>query len=253
MGSPLEAFKACFRFDPARAGWVGVEREAFIVDSHMLARPVAPAVLAKLCDPRFINELSACQIEARTTPTDNLVAVEDELYDLDARMKNAARACGMLIDYTTVFPFRMPLDVYPEERYTTMTRDWPRERLDAACRIIGTHIHVGMRDHESALRAYNAVLKNLPGLRGLGDLSNGRRLAIYRSVAPTMDPPPFDNWAHLHRYARGHGFEHDVRKWWGLVRISCHGTLEFRLFDATEAIPVVMKQVRTCRALCLAA
>ena len=268
----LEAFKSQFRFNPAMAFLVGVERECFTADEHGTIVPAAPAVLehirvngwqnpsgpmhGTLVDPgkQVGYELSACQVETRTNPV-RLENLEAELSYQQQELERSMLSCGFRALYTEVAPDTMPLDVYPDPsgRYATVTASMPREVLLAACQVAGTHIHVGMPDHETALRVYNSVIGETERLSRLGDHTNGKRLAIYRVVAPQCDPKPYQSWDEYHALAKAKGFENDPRSCWTLIRIAVHGTIEFRMFGVTRSAKEIVSWAKECRDLCLEA
>jgi gamma-glutamyl:cysteine ligase YbdK (ATP-grasp superfamily) len=149
----------------------------------------------------------------------------------------------------------MPLDVYPDPtgRYQKITRDMPREVLTAACRIIGTHVHIGMPDHETALRVYNRLCPYFEHLCEMGNGSFGERLAIYRQMAPKYKPTPYESWEDFYGSACKKGFVEDPRKCWTLIRISVHGTIEFRMFGATDNHERIVRWATKCHELCMEA
>ncbi len=116
--------------------------------------------------------------------------------------------CGFGTLHSEVAPENMPLDVYPDPtgRYQEITRNMPRHILLAACRVIGTHIHIGMPDHETALRVYNSVVPHYMELCEKGNGSFGERLAIYRIMAPDYEPKPYRDWDHFAAVVAEKGF-----------------------------------------------
>ena len=282
--SGIANFKNQFSFDPAKSLFVGMERECFITDQDGKIVPMAERVLARAgtqdygpcdqrldwnLDERFTYELSACQVESRIGPcrisdlTRQLYCANGSLigsyvrrasYDgyLDV-IEGPSRNLG--VSYAEVAPADMPLDVYPDPtgRYAKITVAMPREVLLAACRVIGTHVHIGMPDHETALAVYNRVVPHCGILCEEGDGSKGERLRIYRVVAPDCDPKPYQDWEHFHRVALERGFAEDPRKCWTLIRISKHGTIEFRMFGASASIEKVAQWAERCHTLCLKA
>jgi gamma-glutamyl:cysteine ligase YbdK (ATP-grasp superfamily) len=252
VDTALEAFKARFRFMPDRAGLIGIEREVFIVNRHCVPVPRAPEILAHLAgDPRFTYELSACQVEMRTNAAP-IERVGDELVSADMRLRGVAREFGCIIDCTEVGDPEMSLAVYPDPtgRYQRIVETMPRDILRAACRIIGTHIHYGVSDHDSALALYNRLIKEVPRLVAMGDNSHGERMRLYRIVAPECDPPPYDSWADFYRDAEKHCFLQDPRKNWRLVRMTPHGTVEARTFGVTRRLDSTLSWAHEYHALC---
>jgi len=265
-------FMDLFQFDPAKVLLVGVEREAFLTNDKGVIIPQAHIVInnARHCgkngkskiptetipDERFGYELSACQVESRIGPC-KLVDLSTELLAIEDILKRYLMTANVKVEklqlsHIEVGPEDMPLDVYPDPsgRYQEIVKTMPRHVLLAACRVIGTHIHIGMPDHETAMKAYNHVIKKSGWLCSRGNGSFGERLDIYRTVAPDCDPLPYKDWVDFHRVACAKGFDNDPRKCWTLIRISKHGTIEFRMFGATSSIERIVGWVKLCHDLC---
>jgi gamma-glutamyl:cysteine ligase YbdK (ATP-grasp superfamily) len=247
----MKTFKSLFRFNPEKAFRVGVERECFLLDSSGQIVPLAQLVLDRLDDPRFGYELSACQLEERIGPCD-VHSVERLFLENDAVLAQILEPLGIRRGFGEVGPEDMPLEVYPDPtgRYAELARNMPRKRLLAACRVIGIHVHVGMPDHGTALRVYNRVISRMGSLLEVGSGSFGERLSIYREVAPNCDPEPYGSWEYFHRVAVREGFAHDPRRCWSLIRISAHGTIEFRVFGSTDCPKRIARWARLCHRMC---
>lgn len=255
----LKTFQSKFAFKPEGAFLVGVERECFLADLSGRIVPHAPQVIAHAkCSGIPIEsigyELSACQIETRTVP-----ALVDRLpFEVEwpeRELNRTLRDLDLQALHVAVAPADMPLDVYPDPtgRYAEITRDMPHEVLLAACRVAGTHVHIGMPDHETALQVYNGVLKHARELCAYGGGLEGERLQIYRVVAPDREPKPYEDWPAFLRAAEEKGFAENPRNCWTLIRISVHGTLEFRMFSATPSRDSVVEWGSLCHRLCLEA
>jgi|CXWL01.1.fsa_nt_gi gamma-glutamyl:cysteine ligase YbdK (ATP-grasp superfamily) len=266
----IEDFKSRFNFSTEKAFFLGVEREYFITTPDGVIVPKAFDVLEHIhmhgwrgksaslfdsvrTDPKELVgfELSACQIETRTKPC-RLSELKGYLSWQQKELQDSVKACGYRLNSKEVAPDTMPLDVFPDPsgRYATVTADMPKAVLLAACQVIGTHIHVGMPDHETALRVYNGVLPHVHSLCKLGDHTNGKRLRIYRVVAPDCDPKPMASWGEYFALGTEKGFVEDPRSCWTLVRISIHGTIEFRMFGGTHSVEEVMVWAKKCHKLC---
>ena len=249
----MERFRGQFKFDREKALYIGVERECFLLDHNGRIAPLAPRVLTTLTDfRRFGYELSACQLEERAGPSRNIDDLRTELERNDSILTETECELGFRRLHIEVAPEDMPLDVYPDPtgRYQRITRGMTRDTLLAACRVAGTHVHIGMPDHETALHAYNRVISHCPALCEKGNGSFGDRLAIYRVMAPDYAPEPYRNWDAFHETALQKGFVEDPRRCWTLIRISVHGTLEFRMFGATPSLSRIVEWARACRSLC---
>ncbi len=241
-----------FNFDPEKSLFIGVERECFLTNKNGVIVPISPAILKELNDyDRFGYELSACQLEERIGP-----CVIDDLNGLlaenDIVLRSAEEKLGFGRLHIEVGPEDMPLDVYPDPsgRYREIIKNMPREILLAACQVTGTHIHIGMPDHETALKVYNAVVKHMTVLREKGNGSFGERIRIYKMVAPNWESLPYRDWNDFYDSAVKFGFENDPRRCWNLIRISVHGTIEFRMFGSTPSFERIISWARFCHDIC---
>lgn len=244
----LSTFASQFAFVPEHALHIGVERESFLVQ-HGEIIPAAFEVLKMLPQPQFGYELSACQLEDRVGPC-RLAQLPDELTRNDKLAEEALSLLGLKRLFLEVAPDTMPLDHYPSSRYDRIVESMGPERLLAACQVTGTHIHIGMPDHITALRVYNAVIANVDELCRLGDHSNGRRLQIYQIMAADHLPIAWQSWDHFEAYAAEHQFLNDPRSCWHLIRLSVHGTIEFRMFGSPHSNDEVVTWARNCHSLC---
>lgn len=267
----LDAFRGRFQFRNDRALWLGVERECFLADrrgtlvpraaeaiAHIHKKdwrrtaPSAPQLIRRVSPQESVGyELSAVQLETRT-PVHQFGETEDYLRLIDINLRGNLRELGLQAMYNEVAPETMPLDVYPDPsgRYQAIVQSMPRETLLAACRIIGTHVHVGMPDHESALHVHNEVIKQFDLLSEMGDGSNGERLKIYGIVKPDNRPRPYSSWHDFCDEAHRAGFAEDPRSNWRMIRLTKHGTIEFRMFGATDRIDRICSWTRLCYLLC---
>lgn len=248
----VKEFRSLFKFVPEKSWLVGVERECFTCDESGKIVPQAHAVLKRVpAGPEFGYELSACQVETRVGPC-FIGDLRDQLGLREGQLQNALLRSGLRGMHCEVGPEDMPLDVYPDPsgRYQMITANMPREILLAACRVIGTHIHIGMPDHKTALSVYNRVIRHCRELCDLGDNSNGHRLAIYSQMAPDYEPRPYRNWPEYYSAAVTKGYVDDPRKCWTLIRISVHGTIEFRMFGATPSADRIVTWATRCQELC---
>jgi carboxylate-amine ligase len=250
-------FKNKFRFATKHAFKFGVEREFFIADKTGAIVPYAQSVYDRLrreCGDLFTYELSACQIESRTEIVSPSQLIES-LRDCEVKLDGVLETLGLHKLSAEVASDDMPLDVYPDPdgRYKRIARAMPREVLLAACQVAGTHVHVGMPDAETALRVYNYVIHYCDELCVLGDNSNGRRLHIYSMVAPDPRPRAYGSWVNFFEEAQREGYAEEPRNCWKLIRITKHGTIEFRMFGATESIEQIAAWAFRCRELCITA
>ncbi len=239
-----------FQFSPEAR--VGVELEGLVVDRHGRAVPEAAAVIDAALDPEHIGcELSACQIEVRTSPLIHVAQLRTELTSRIEQVRTAAHSCGFRVVFCPVGPEDMPLDVSNDEegRYAAIAERLGEERLRAACRSMGVHIHCGATNHRDLMRAYNLLAQKYEHLCGAGDLSRGERIKLYRLVAGPSNPPRYHDWMAYHRAACERGFANNPRNCWDLVRLSRHGTAEVRVFDSTDDVDRIVGWAVRCHAI----
>ncbi len=255
----LSEFTDKFSFNPALAYRVGAEREFFLIDKTRQIVPRAVGVIGALhgrgysARDHFGFELSACQIEYRTAPTP-LSNLENSLNTLDDELESVLAQQGLYASSREVAPASMPYDIYPDPlgRYQTHVEKMPRAAVQAACRIIGTHVHIGMPNAETALIAYNRAINYAPRLWRMGDHSHGLREQLYRVVAPNYRAPAFASWDDFYEDAERNSYTDDPRNNWREIRISRFGTIEFRMFGTTENVKEIGKWAYECRKICLA-
>lgn len=228
----LDGFLAKFNCAPELRLYLGVEVEYLLTRN---AQPVAVAahVLDMLADESFTYELSACQIEHRIQPVPTPQLAAEACAIGREKLRALLHSVGMVHRAVAVAPVRMPLDIYPDERYAHIAHSLGVNKLRAACRIMGTHVHVGVGSAAEALTVYNAVVEALPYLLQMCGRRNNERLRLYEIVQPQCWPPLYAHIQAWHARAQQDGFHKNPRNCWHLVRISRHGTVEVRVFPAT--------------------
>jgi len=250
------AFRKLFVYDQNNIGSVGVERECFILNPTLnVIVPEAHKVLSSWKGgAEFGYELSACQIELRVGPC-AIDDLEKKLTERDGQLNELLGNHGYVPLHTEVGPENMSLEVYPDSRgrYRRITEGMPRSVLLAACRVAGTHVHIGMPDHDTTLHVYNSLLARFNDLCEMGDGSFGERLRIYKEMAPKYLPVTYANWDQFYQVAIQDNFAKDPRRCWTLIRISPHGTIEFRMFGATNSIRRITRWAEYCHLLCATA
>ncbi len=237
-----------FKFNPQKRLWVGVEEERLIMQDGRSV-PKAKEVLSGL-SPAFTYELSAHQIEMRTMPTSSVDECCLELMRNRKVLQNRLTFMGLNSKAMPVAPQDMPLDIYPDPRYSKVVApSLSPERLSAACRIMGTHVHVGVVNIQEALLVNNALVNNLSRLIQVSGKENFERLRLYSVVVQTRHiPKEYEGVAEFISAAQirtetGQVVYRDPKDDWGLVRVSRHGTVEVRLFPATEDLLKVRTRI----------
>jgi gamma-glutamyl:cysteine ligase YbdK (ATP-grasp superfamily) len=241
---------------PELAWHVGVEVERFLQNRAGKIVPRAHDVLSGLQTlpgiGSFSCELSACQVEFQSAPALTKGEIISRLTALRKELETVSSTFDLWPLSLEVAPDDMPLDVYPDPdgRYARIASGMTTEVLRAACQVTGTHVHVGMPSHEVMLKVYNGVIKHRDELCTMGDRSDGRRLRLYRVVAPAFRPRSFASWEEYEEYATQEGFLENPRDCWFMIRMTIHGTIEFRCFGATESDEEMADWAIYCRDLC---
>jgi gamma-glutamyl:cysteine ligase YbdK (ATP-grasp superfamily) len=246
----VEKFLAKFNFTEERNLMVGVERECFLTRNGQIM-PIAPEIIPAINHPAVGYELSACQLEYRIGPS-RIDFIRDDLEAMEKVIGKAEKELDFKCNFLEVAPDNMPLDIYPdpEGRYQRIAESMPKDVLLAACQVTGTHIHIGMGDGGSALEIYNKVIPYWERLSALGDNSYGKRLSLYQKVAPNFIPPTYKSWEEFHKSAVTRGFADNPRNCWDLIRISKHGTIEFRMFGSTDDLDLIKLWAYACYGAC---
>lgn len=230
-----------FVFRKELEGYIGIEREHFLLLHDGTPTPQSPEFLRRISDPRWTYELSACQVEARTVPHNDLDSLKLELLENENNAHYIAEKIGVALINQSVAIATMSLDVYPDDpRYEEIAKVLSPEQLRAACRVAGTHIHVGVGNIQQAINVYNLLVSYLGQLIQMSEGFDSERLALYKVVTPNWIPPHYEDIEDFFWTALENGFLENPRNCWNLIRISIHGTVELRMFGATDHVDEII-------------
>jgi carboxylate-amine ligase len=229
---------------------LGVEEELLLVDpeSRMLI-PVAERVLAAMdaADDAAAHEAYAAEIELRSPAATGAGEAIAALAELRAEASGTGEAAligagvhplGELGDAPVV-----ELDRY--QRVGAEMRGLVRRTPECAF-----HVHVGLPDHEAAIRAHNVLRDNHPLLVALAANSpwwfgtdSGMASARFFLVAPYPGrgvPPALRDWSHYEEVSAtaiaAGGLEDYTYLWWDVRPHPKLGTLETREMDAQSSL-----------------
>ena len=185
------------------APWsVGVEEEIFLVDAATLDTvPLFSSVVPEP-GPRMKSELFACIVEITTPICEDAAEVLAELKRLRHEVIERARPYGATILAAGMHPTAVGdgQPIVPEQRYLDLVAGLG-DRIYRQL-VCGIHVHVGVPDEESCLRALEGVLPWLPVLLSLSanspfaeGESSGVRSARAGRLAelPRGGPPPAES------------------------------------------------------------
>jgi carboxylate-amine ligase len=237
------------RFGSGQPFSIGVEEELFLVDPVTGDQVnAASAVLERVAEVdggEISPELHACQVELIT----KVCTATGEAVDALAKMRETLRATGVGLLGSGTHPSAREGDAETtdKDRYEHI-----RYLLgDAAITpVSGLHVHVGMPDADTAIRAFNHLRRHLPLLQALSANSPFRHgrdtgLASAREVTvrgwPRSGTPrafrDFDDFcAMADRLARAADVADYTWFWWKLRPHPRLGTVEVRSLDAQGSL-----------------
>jgi glutamate---cysteine ligase / carboxylate-amine ligase len=241
---------------------LGVEEELFLVDpaaGHQL--DAREQVLDRVAEPKrgeITGEVHACQIELITDVCSTSAEATDVLADL--RRTVLATGIGLIGSATHPTTAEGEAGISDRQRYRYIA-----EQLgDAlATPVAALHIHVGMPDAETAIRAFNGLRRNLPLIEALGanspfrhghdtGFASARELSLRawpRSGAPRemADYEDFANFAE--RLTRAAEVPDYTFHWWRLRPHPRLGTVEVRALDVQSRLERTASLVALIHAL----
>jgi carboxylate-amine ligase len=225
---------------------VGVEEELLLVDEQSLV-PVGAArrVVEAAAHEGVKLELLAAFVETTTGVCDSPREASAQLRALRARAAEAARAEGLRILAIGSHPFAEPEDQPITENPTYLefaAAVGPAARRQGVC---GLHVHVGMPDADTCVRAHERVLPwlpvvlalaaNSPWFRGAETGLLSTRAEILATLPRSATPPPFSTWREweemVERWQRAGVLERPTQTWWDARVHPALGTLELRVAD----------------------
>ena len=236
------------RFGAGRDFSLGVEEELFLVD-RVSGAPInaSAAVLERLgpTDGTVERELHACQVELITDICTTAGEAAGTLGGL--RRAVLATGAGLLGSGTHPSSPEGAAEITDKDRYERI-----RELLGDAVAdpVGGLHVHVGMPDAETAIRAFNGLRRHLPLLQALSANSpyrHGRDTGLASAREVTMRGWPRSGVPRAMRdyedfctssalLTRAAGVPDYTWFWWKLRPHPRLGTVEIRALDAQSAL-----------------
>jgi glutamate---cysteine ligase / carboxylate-amine ligase len=237
---PTDLWESRFGIEPPFA--LGVEEELLLVgsDNELADRS---ARIVREADPAHGDvdrELFKAMVEARSDISGTVRQAIAALREIRRELVDS----GVRIMGVGVHPDASPGegDVHQTPRYALI-----EDSLQGVLRtpICGQHIHVGMPDAETAVRAYNGIRVHVPLLNALaanspfwwGEDSGlaSSRTVIFRSYPRAAMAPEFDDFEHFCRVTRqvctAGNLEDYTHIWWDARIHPGLGTIEVRAAD----------------------
>jgi len=235
-------------FGSGRPFTVGVEEELFLVDPVTGHQANASTAVQERLGPvegTVERELHACQVELITDVCERAGEAAAAL----AAMRRAvlATGAGLLGSGTHPAALEGEAGITDKERYERI-RDLLGDAV--ATPVAGLHIHIGMPDAQTAIRAFNGLRRHLPLLQALGanspyrhgrdtGLASAREVTIRgwpRSGVPRAMRDYEDFSATARLLARAADVPDYTWFWWKLRPHPRLGTVEIRALDTQRSV-----------------
>ena len=233
---------------------IGIEEEYQIIDPE--TRELRSYITEMLDEGRMVlreqvkAELHQSMVEIGTNVCQTPAEARAELVRLRREVNRLAHKKGYCIAAAGSHPFAswVEQEITPFERYLGVKRDMAE--LAQQLLIFGTHVHIGVEDHEFLIDAMNVVRYLLPHVLCLSTSSPfwmGRntglksyRSIIFRNFPRTGIPRIFNSWED-YRYlvdtlVRTHCIPDGTKIWWDARPNWNYPTLEFRICDVCTRV-----------------
>lgn len=220
---------------------LGVEEELLLVDpANRLANRGRSAHAVDPIGGEVDSELFKAMVESKTEIAPNARVATEAL----GRARAALLASGSRLMGSGVHPTAPAgiADIQEAPRYRLIA-----DALQGLLRtpICGLHVHVGMPDEETAVRAYNGIRAHVPLINALAANSPywfgvdsglaSARTVIFRSYPRSAMAPEFTDYAHFSRVTRevciAGGLPDYTHIWWDVRLHPRLGTIEIRAAD----------------------
>lgn len=244
-------------FKRSRPFSLGVEIELQILDRNSLDLvPKAPEILAMVppeLQERIKPEFIRSMIEVNTEVCADVDQVKDNLKQLIIQTEKFASEHGCLLLATSLHPFARyhEQQLSDHHRYIRIMDDL--QLVGRRFITQGLHVHVGMQDHETAIRVCDSIRLFLPILLALtcsspyyGGIDTGLhsyRAKLFEALPLAGMPDQLESW---HNYLEmvelltNTGIITSVRDlWWDVRPHPDFGTIEIRICD----LPSTFKEI----------
>jgi carboxylate-amine ligase len=256
-------------FNNSELGSLGVELEWITVDAESGRQiPAAPKLLAEIeKTPRIKAELFTSIIEINSnvhTRTESCIAELQQLYlQVSEHLKGSNAA--LLASGTHPFSSWKDQVVSDDPRYHRLVKrlQWMARRFN----IFGIHVHIGMPDNETCIRAMNRMIPAMPAFLAISANSpfwTGHdtgmaacRIKIFEGLSQGGMPFYFENWQdfeHCVKRLIATGSIDSIREiWWEMRPHPDFGTLEIRIGDMPATLADTAAYIAYVRAEAMAA
>ncbi len=233
---------------------LGIEEEYQIIDPK--TRELRSYITEILEEGRLMlreqlkPELHQSIVEVGTKVCQTPAEIRNELVQLRRSIIELAAKSNLKIAAAGTHPFSSWLaqEITPLERYMGVKQDM--QELAQQLLIFGTHVHVGIEDHEFLIDAMNVARYLMPHVLCLSTSSPfwmGRntglksyRSIIFRNFPRSGIPRTFQSWADytylVETLVQTHTIPDGSKIWWDVRPNWSYPTLEFRICDVCTRV-----------------
>jgi carboxylate-amine ligase len=229
---------------------LGIEEEYQTVDpvtrdlrSHIQTEMLAQGKLR--LQERVKAEMHTSIIEVGTRICHNIDEARAGIYELRREMIRLARENGLVLVAGATHPFAdwRQQGIYPDPRYDQVVKDL--QLVARSNLIFGLHVHVGIEDHEAAIRIMNSMRYFLPHIMALATNSpfwlgmntgyKGYRAKVFEHFPRTGIPDAFSSYSEFENYVdllvRTNCIDNAKKIWWDIRPHPFFDTVEVRACD----------------------
>ena len=245
------------KFNSSPEPTIGVEIELQLVDNKNLdLNNISKKVLAEIKKEFSDNikcELIESMIEINTNVCSNIEEVEKDIKKTLAYLSDILKNYKTEINCTSLHPFAIGKNQIVTEnlRYKRIMKDL--QMVGKRFISQGLHIHIGINNHEEAIKVNNALRIYLPLLLALTNSSpffegedtglHSYRTKLFEALPLAGMPDYLISWNHFEKLTgqlEGAGIINSVKDlWWDVRPHPGFGTVEIRVCD----IPTTFKEI----------
>lgn len=255
------------KFQPSKPFSLGVEIELQILDRNDLNLvPRAPEILEmvpKELQERIKPEFIRSMIEVNTEVCSNMDQVKENLTFLIQQAEEIAAANNSLLFATSLHPFAKYSDqvLSSHPRYNRIMNDL--QLIGRRFITQGLHVHVGMDNHEDAIRVCDNIRLFMPILlaltcsspfyEGIDTGLQSYRAKLFEALPLAGMPDELGSWAEYNDMVTlltNTGIITEVRDlWWDVRPHPDFGTIEIRICDLPSSFSEILAMVALIQGL----
>jgi carboxylate-amine ligase len=246
---------------------LGVEEEFQIIDGQSYE---LRSYISKIMDDgktvlreRVRAEMHQSVVEVGTGICKSIGEARAELTEMRLELDRLARKGGMNIVAAGTHPFSdwKSQEITPGDRYQVIVQDL--QDIARGNLIFGLHVHVGIKDRETAIALANQVRYFLPHLLALSTSSpfwlgratgqQSTRTLIFKRFPRTGIPPTFESYSQFTEFVellvKTNCIDNGKKIWWDVRVHHLFDTVEIRICDMPTSLEQELAIVALIQAL----